>query len=581
MGICPESLLQTIRQDLSDQVGSETLRLYDLGVKSWPEMTVGEAAAVSLLDSFFKKLKKKQTAAADLAALRLFREINARSLEWTMPVNTSFDEVLIGELKCLLDEFFYRQNGEPVLGHWYNFLDLSRVGPGSNVGSTGTSFYHKLCASRLTASDPALYSWYRRYVLQFPRWESSENYRIDHFGDVDIVDCSRVCLVPKNDKISRLICVEPILDTFFQLGMAEILNARLYRFFGVDMRTQQFTNRKLAKLGSEDGSLVTIDLRSASDTISYKVLRQLLPGPVFRTLERFRTNYCEMPDGERIELGMFSTMGNGLTFPLQTILFSAVVVAATRALGFGREMRKAGEAWSVFGDDIICPNGAIYRAVSRLLELIGCLVNHDKSFAEGPFRESCGHDYFTGVNIRGVYVKSLDTPQDRYAVINQLNLFSARTGLYLPRTVGVLRESVKWLPVPLVENDDSGIRVPVELAYGPSITWDRRCSWFSYEKMTPTPKVIRFREDGEIVAPRGIKRPFYNPDGLLMSFLQRSINGGAISVRHDRVRYRRRQGIISFWDMRPSDLLSHPWDKSFWLRWNTAVRFNLTGKIET
>jgi len=257
---------------------------------------------------------------------------------------------------------------------------------------------------------------------------------------------------------------------------------------------------------------------------------------------------------------MFSAMGNGFTFEVETITFWAICKAA------------GATSVTVFGDDIICPK-FIFGRVKRLLEMIGCILNVDKTFAEGPFRESCGHDYFLGVNIRGVYVKRLDTPQDRYSVINQLNLFSARTGLSLSKTVGYLTSKVKWLPVPSYENDDAGIRVPRSCLFSSDIVRSGRYQSLVYSRMVPIPLEIKVKDD-RLVGPRKVKRLLFNPDGLLVSFLQGSVKSGSISIRHDRVRYRKRLGNTFHWDALPmaAEFLM---DSVFWQQWETAVSLNL------
>jgi hypothetical protein len=63
---------------------------------------------------------------------------------------------------------------------------------------------------------------------------------LTNLGEVDIVEGNRLDFVPKNDDISRSICVEPTLNMFFQLGFADILNSRLKEFAGIDLENQQF-----------------------------------------------------------------------------------------------------------------------------------------------------------------------------------------------------------------------------------------------------------------------------------------------------------------------------------------------------
>jgi hypothetical protein len=58
----------------------------------------------------------------------------------------------------------------------------------------------------------------------------------------------------------------------------------------------------------------------------------------------------------------------------------------------------------VFGDDLIVPSDEASQ-VTTDLELFGLKVNPHKSFWTGKFRESCGRDYYSGVDVTPVYMK--------------------------------------------------------------------------------------------------------------------------------------------------------------------------------
>jgi len=129
-----------------------------------------------------------------------------------------------------------------------------------------------------------------------------------------------------------------------------------------------------------------------------------------------------------VRLEILSSMGNGYTFPLQTMIFCCAIRAVRRYLCLGGY--RAGSTWSVFGDDIIVPT-FMYGRVIRLLELIGCTPNVNKSFAEGPFRESCGKDYFLGIDIRPVYISVAEKPHRLCACdLFSLHNFFVRNHMY-------------------------------------------------------------------------------------------------------------------------------------------------------
>jgi len=567
MDLC-SAITTNLLDDLRPQVGSDCLDAMQRGYRFWPGMSIAESAAASLWHASFKKYVGRRTENSDSAAIDLFVSMNLRCKEWTLKCRTSLDEELIGDLKRSLDGFF-NPGGFPLVDSVYQAVRKGRLGPGVNIGGRNESFYAKLFASPLTSTDRSLYTWYKRYTDYFPIWRDAELFRSRHYGEVDIVAGSRISLVPKSDKISRLICSEPGLNMFFQLGLANILEARLRQYYHIDLTSQPDVNRRLALEGSVTGDLVTLDLSSASDIISLGLFESVFPREFSRVVHKLRSPRAYLPTGELHDLFMVSTMGNGFTFPLQTILFCAVVDSAFRSYGMRSSYRSD---WSVFGDDIIVPQFIVGR-VYRLLELIGSIVNVDKSFSEGPFRESCGVDFHSGVNVRGVYIKDLSTQQKRYSVINQLNLFSERTGLMLEKTVGCLLTTVKWQPVPFLENDDSGIRVPASCLRHGDVMRSKRLASYVYTKSVAEPLEYHFAS-GHVAVPRGSKSLIYNPSGYFISILQGSVNSESVSIRHDRVRYRRRRGVLNFWDRPPTAPPFHGWDR-FWRRWETAVLINL------
>jgi hypothetical protein len=337
---------------------------------------------------------------------------------------------------------------------------------------------------------------------------------------------------------------------------------------------------RLARLGSIDGSVATIDLESASDSLSLGLCEAVFPRWFLDLLYEYRTPFTKVR-GQQVELSMVSTMGNGFTFPLQTMLFSCVVraVASWRSTFLGRASRR-GARWGVFGDDIICPID-LAGDVVHLLRLIGFRVNSEKSYTEryGRFRESCGGDFYMGHNVRGVYIKSLRTPQSRYVAINLLNEWSAKWRIPLPRVVGYLQDSVRHLAVPPFAPIDSGIRIPLDLTLNRYGLWRNidngtfvyRC----YEPYVPSIKVLMDR----LTLPRGVyqlRSRIYNPDGLMFAFVGGYIRSSKIPIalkQGERPRYRMKTRRAPFWG--PSVEQQHSHAAGFWGWWNTIVPFNL------
>lgn len=548
------ALYLDLLEDLSPYLSADQLAIL-IARKScdwYVDSTPKQVAAVALASSFMKKFIDGSDDAADAACLDKFVKCNAQCESWSMKLGGSWDELLLGEFKNLVYRFFYPGPAGPLISTFPQILDRGRVGPGASVGASGDDFYTKLFSSKLSTTSLVLYDIYSRHMEHDPLWQDAEIKRQAVYGEVSVCGGNRLSYVPKNVDTSRSICTEPSLNMFFQLGIGSILEKRLGQFFGIDLTTQPDRNRELARIGSFDqkeGGLCTIDLSSASDTISLKMLRECVPAQVLGWFLLTRSPISELPNGAKLALNMMSTMGNGFTFPLQTMIFACVVTAVYKVLNIPIKRWKGLEPgnFGVFGDDIICVREA-YACVCRLLTLLGFEVNSSKSFSEGPFRESCGCDYFRGHNVRGVYCKTLKTVQARFAVINQLNLWSARCGIPLCRTIGHLIRTVPRYYVPVWENDDAGIRVPEKHLQRKRYT---KLGSYAYRKYVPRNKRLTIK-DGFIHVPKGSKPRIYNASGLLIAFLRGDIEQAYITVRQRTVLYTTRIGVAPSWDCTPT-----------------------------
>lgn len=573
MSLCPLALYSRLCDDLDRRFGagfSASCKADPLPAPP-PDFDVDRASAFMILRSFLKKYQGESSDHADAKAVSKFLDVNRRCGSWSLDINTSLDEELVGTLKDELYKFFY-PGGLPLISSLSEMLSHGRTGPGASIGARGNDFYTKLFSSPLSVTSSYLYDEYKRYISNFPEWANAESFRQAEFGECYIVEGSRLTLVPKNVDISRVICVEPNLNMFYQLGLAKILDSRLRRYFGIDLSTQPGNNRELSHIASITGSFSTIDLESASDSISVPMLRSILPENVFSWFNAIRSPVTSI-DGEKVQLNMISSMGNGTTFSLQTIIFCCVVSAAYRSLGLAidRPFGKSLGNFAVFGDDIICVSHATARVI-RLLTLLGFRVNVDKSFVEGPFRESCGTDFFIGSNVRGVYIKDLSTVASRYVAINALVLWSSKTRIMLPRTINALQRSVPLRYVPPAENSDSGIKVPWRHVRHLAHRRNKNTGSVMYQCLESRPSYIRIG-DSEIHTPRGVKSRRYNPSGLYLAFLNGSITSGKITVRLNSSRYRARWRVTPYWDYLPdcSDILS----LSDWQHWESAASTSL------
>lgn len=228
-----------------------------------------------------------------------------------------------------------------------------------------------------------------------------------------IVNYNKIALVPKTVLTDRTVGAEPLWNSFVQSGAGELISLLLKRV-GIDI-TDQTRNGHLAFVASLFGHLVTIDLSSASDTIAIELCRLLLPPAWFDFLNSIRSKYYRLPgDHKSHRYHKFTSMGNGFCFPLETLLFAAVCEAANQ------EVCGDAESYSVYGDDIIVPTETSAR-VLQMLRYCGFLPNARKTFTSGPFRESCGKDWYAGYNVRPLFVdRAFETYNDYYNFHNQI-----------------------------------------------------------------------------------------------------------------------------------------------------------------
>jgi len=543
MAITPYALYENLVTDLSNRFDSsivEPIAPEDKGVRY---------AAKTLLSTLLKKCITETEAEANDRALALFKQANHACGEWSLQIENMHDEYLVGEFRNEIDQL--------LSCHYFDDLtclfSLGRCGPGASIGAKGTDFYTKLFSSPLTATSEAIQLAYTSTIARSPTWRSAESNRHSHYGLGDVVEGSRLSYVPKRNDISRIICVEPTLNMFLQLGYGKTIEDLILKNYGINLSTQPEINRELAQIHSTDGKLSTIDLRSASDSISLKMLKEFLPSHIYGTLAGLRSKSTELPNKEQLELNMVSTMGNGFTFPLQTLIFSAVVSSVYRLNS--RRLRKTRRGkygriygnFGVFGDDIICCTD-LSAQVIRLLNILGFRINEDKTFTEGLFRESCGGDFYDGYPVRGVYIKSLASMQSRYVAFNRLMDWSAKHCVPLPNTLHALYRTVQKTKVPLFENDDAGLRVPLSMHLRRTITKKSKDNFaIGYKPWRQRNPSLSW-DDSKIITPKNTKSRHFNYEGLLLAVIGGYVRKGKINIRTDHAHYTRQTKFTSAWN---------------------------------
>lgn len=365
-----------------------------------------------------------------------------------------------GEAKCKVENEFWRayERGDVELEPKYNvilfkaqaiigeilgkfpiqeWLDSCRFGPGTfaYAGVPNPSDACKLTTNPGVTQEFAPFA--KAFLREYPGWLHTLTLGNNIPLDLVVGQSGKFTTVPKTARTDRCIEIQPLLNLFAQLGLGRCIRRRLLDATGIDLDHQSDINRELARKGSVHGGYATIDLSNASDSICAELVKQLLPSDWYHALNITRTHTVDF-EGEIRPLERFSAMGNGFTFELETLIFYAISRATCL---HGRVV--------CFGDDIIVPT--LYASdVCGYLEKAGFTVNRNKSFITGPFRESCGADWFLGTFVRPYL---LDDRLEKVTEIVSMANGLARWALYRNHGYGfdyrvrpVWLQAVRWIP---------------------------------------------------------------------------------------------------------------------------------------
>lgn len=302
-----------------------------------------------------------------------------------------------------------------LIGERPPFNPEGKFGPGATLGDKGSlaTIPDKMQSRPQLTSDA--------YAFLFPwsstLWAKACAARGD---SISFVRGNRFTTVPKDGKKDRGISIEPSLNLFYQLAFGKAMRQALKKRTAgrLDLEHAQIIHRQVARESSISGRYATIDLSQASDTIASSLVKLLLPRRWHEVLFDLRSPTTTVnQDGQVkiVKLEKFSSMGNGYTFELETVIFMAICAAVMRKSG---HKPLPGMNLFVFGDDIIVKTEFADEVISAL-RYFGMTTNKDKTFLSGPFRESCGGDYFMGVDVRPYFLtKDVYEPQHYIGMAN-------------------------------------------------------------------------------------------------------------------------------------------------------------------
>lgn len=338
----------------------------------------------------------------------------------------------------------------------YNDTVMPKHGPGSTADKLrGNAKYNQS-------------TWTRRLESVFPHWEHlipSESF-LDRTDGVRILEPGEempveVISVPKTLSTPRIIALEPTCMQYMQQGiLARMVEempghsnpANLLRF------ESQEPNQRLAREGSTTGALATLDLSEASDRVSNQHVRLLLSNhrALRDAVDASRSRKADVL-GKTIRLTKFASMGSALTFPFEALVFTTIVFIGIERVLNRRLTQKDVESFygrvRLYGDDIIVPVEYV-ESVIQELEAFGLLVNRNKSFWTGKFRESCGAEFYDGFDVTITKLRRL-LPETRLDVRELESAVAFRNDAWkrgLWKTVDYLDELIgSIIPFPVVE----------------------------------------------------------------------------------------------------------------------------------
>lgn len=339
-----------------------------------------------------------------IAQEALNRESNRR-----IPAREYGDNPYVRQAYCLA-----RDKISEILGPFDpdKLVKFARFGPKATTKASGGNLGLEVKLSKrphVTREALPLAQW---YIKQAPMWASaiseSGRFTSEPTPVWTLRQQDRVTCIPKNAEIDRTVTPQPCFCSLLQLGVGGMLRERLFAR-GVNLNDQSI-NQLRARNGSRWGRIATVDLRNASNSICSALIYDLI-GNVehsrshswewYTVMESLRTTSGWIGKVEH-EWELFSSMGNGFTFELETLVFYALTCATCAVLDLPEDV-------TTYGDDITCPVEAV-PLLTEVFAFCGFTLNTRKSFwsTEGPlFRESCGMHYLDGRDVTPFYVDTL------------------------------------------------------------------------------------------------------------------------------------------------------------------------------
>jgi hypothetical protein len=315
-------------------------------------------------------------------------------------------------------------------------------------------------------------------------------------GEIEYLDVRdelpvRVVFVPKTQTAPRVIAIEPSHVQFMQQSVKDFVYARLendsltrhsIRF------SRQEPNQRLAYSSSIDRRLATLDLKDASDRVHLHLVQRIFKtSGLLEYLEDARSLHATLPNGRNIVLFKYASMGSALCFPVEAMVFYTLIQSAMHQLDgrrpSSRSIREYSRQIDIYGDDIIIPV-EYTDVVVKYLESYALKVNINKSFRFSNFRESCGADFYNGVQVNPVYARTVPHDDSRHWGAEEVMSWNATADLFYMRGMWIVAQEIRTLlsrvvrrTIPKARKLGSGL-AHFSYLFTTDLKWNRDlCGW--------------------------------------------------------------------------------------------------------
>ena len=509
---CPDGFVR--HGSLPRFLGGFFRRVFSKDGRLLPQPCVESIRWIRQICRFFKKLKIACSPRREAKAVRHFVEVEGELRRGTFQTERK-DDVLDSIAGIIWSRVF------PETDH----LDLvCHHGPGVTADRRLSNERHRLRKwnDRSEFSFPSDLHCYPNYGEAAAESGSSgigicetgeeprEISGITYLGIRDEIPV-RVVFVPKTQTAPRVIAIEPSHMQFMQQSVKDYMYEVLEKH-SLTRRSIRFTdqrpNQLLAYKGSVSKRLSTLDLKDASDRVHLHLVQRIFKtSGILEFLEDSRSLSATLPNEQNVLLWKFASMGSALCFPVEACVFYTLIQSAMHQFDGKRPCSRSIKHYSrkiaVYGDDIIVPV-EYTDFVVQYLESYLLKVNVSKSFSKGYFRESCGADYYQGVDVKPIYARQVPhdvarawTPETVMAWNATADLFYLTGKWHVAQVIRDMVAQVAKRPIGRARLPGSGL-FHLSLLYSTNLRWnvDLHCFKQRRRHYQPLKRKDSINEDG-------------------------------------------------------------------------------------